>query len=68
MLKGKSYKNLEDLCKKVGHRLSGSPQAQKAVEWGFALMKSYGFDTVYLQECMVPHWVRGKKESCVLFS
>ena len=25
-------------------------------------MESYGFDKVFLQECMVPHWVRGEKE------
>ncbi|MCC7302738.1 MAG: M20/M25/M40 family metallo-hydrolase [Bacteroidia bacterium] len=68
MLRGESYRNLESLCKNVGHRLSGSPSAQKAVDWGFHLMKSYGFDTVYLQECLVPHWVRGKKEVCEIYS
>jgi Zn-dependent M28 family amino/carboxypeptidase len=25
-------------------------------------MEAYGFDTVFLQPVMVPHWVRGKKE------
>lgn len=55
------YHNLEILCKTVGHRLSGSPQAQKAVEWGEKTMRDLGFDTVYLQEVMVPHWVRGKE-------
>ncbi len=59
---GKSYSNLEYLCKKIGGRLAGSPQAQKAVDWAFKAMKEAGADTVYLQECMVPHWVRGEKE------
>lgn len=59
---GKSYQNLEYLCKKIGGRLAGSPQAQQAVEWTFNVMKEAGADTVYLQECMVPHWVRGEKE------
>lgn len=59
---GKSYSNLEYLCKKIGGRLAGSPQAAKAVEWAFNAMKEAGADTVYLQECMVPHWVRGDKE------
>ena len=58
----KSYSNLEYLSNKIGGRLSGSPQAQKAVEWTFKAMKDAGADTVFLQECMVPHWVRGKKE------
>ncbi len=59
---GKSYSNLEYLCNTIGPRLSGSPQAQQAVEWVFKAMKEAGADTVFLQECMVPHWVRGAKE------
>lgn len=59
---GKSYSNLDYLCNKIGGRLAGSPQAQQAVEWAFKAMKETGADTVYLQECMVPHWVRGEKE------
>ena len=59
---GQVYKNEEYLCKKIGSRLSGSAGAEKAVNWTRDLMKSYGFDTVYLQEVMVPHWVRGEKE------
>lgn len=59
---GKSYSNLDYLTNKIGGRLSGSPQAQKAVDWAFKAMKEAGADTVYLQECMVPHWVRGAKE------
>ncbi|TAL61474.1 MAG: peptidase M28 family protein, partial [Bacteroidetes bacterium] len=56
------YKNLEYLCKKIGSRLTASPGAEKAVAWTNELMKGYGFDKVYLQECMVPHWERGEKE------
>ncbi|UKJ07532.1 M28 family peptidase [Solitalea lacus] len=59
---GKVYSNLHYLCKNFGPRLSGSPTAQKAVEWSKSLMESYGFDRVYLQEVMVPHWDRGAKE------
>jgi carboxypeptidase Q len=59
---GKSYTMLEHLTKKIGARLSGSAGAAKAVEWTNKVMKDYGFDTVYLQPVMVPHWVRGKKE------
>jgi carboxypeptidase Q len=59
---GHVYENLRYLCKEVGNRLSGSPEAAAAVEYTKQLMESYGFDTVYLQPVMVPHWVRGKKE------
>ena len=63
---GECYENLRSLCKDVGARLSGSPEAAKAVGWGEALLNSYEFDKVWLQEVMVPQWKRGKKESCVL--
>lgn len=59
---GHVYENLRVLCKDIGSRLSGSPEAAAAVEYTKQLMESYGFDTVYLQPVMVPHWVRGKKE------
>src|SRR4051812_40670456 len=63
---GKTYSNLEYLCKRIGARLSGSANAQKAVEATFKMMKEAGADTVYLQPCMVPHWVRGAKEQGVI--
>lgn len=59
-----SYKNLGNLCHNIGSRLSGSPQAAKAVIWAKQAMYEAGADTVYLQPCMVPHWVRGAKEVC----
>ncbi|MBU1371853.1 MAG: M20/M25/M40 family metallo-hydrolase [Bacteroidetes bacterium] len=62
LVNGESYENLRYLCKQIGPRLSGSANAQKSVEWTKSLMDKYGFDKVYLQECMVPHWVRGEKE------
>lgn len=63
---GKSYENLKYLCKNIGHRLSGSENADKSVKWTKKLMEDYGFDKVYLQEVMVPHWVRGEKESAMI--
>lgn len=59
---GKSYANLDYLTNKIGGRLSGSTNAIRAVEWAYKTMKEAGADSVYLQECMVPHWVRGDKE------
>jgi carboxypeptidase Q len=59
---GKSYQWLDYLSNNIGGRLSGSPQAQQAVEWGEKLMTELDFDKVWLQPVMVPHWVRGEKE------
>lgn len=59
---GESYEMLEHLTTEIGSRLSGSPGAAAAVEWSRQVMTAYGFDSVWLQPVMVPHWVRGKKE------
>src|SRR6195952_1452724 len=66
LVNGQCYQNLHYLCKSIGGRLSGSANAQKAVDWGKKLMESYGFDKVFLQEVMVPHWVRGAKETAYI--
>ncbi|MBS1717048.1 MAG: M20/M25/M40 family metallo-hydrolase [Armatimonadetes bacterium] len=56
-----AYRILSSLCKDVGARLSGSPEAAKAVKWGEAQMHAIGLDNVHLLPCVVPHWVRGKE-------
>ena len=58
----KCYSWLDDLSNKVGARLSGSIGAQKGVEYTKAQLENLGLDRVYLQEVMVPKWVRGEKE------
>tara|TARA_B100000809_G_scaffold49028_1_gene43838 strand:- start:3514 stop:4872 length:1359 start_codon:yes stop_codon:yes gene_type:complete len=60
---GESHKNLRSLCKDIGARITGSAEAQMAIKWGEKLLKSYNFDTVYLQEIKVPHWERGTTEA-----
>jgi carboxypeptidase Q len=59
---GHCYKHLEHLTTKIGGRLSGSPEAERAVKFMYEVMQQYNFDTVWLQPVMVPHWVRGEKE------
>ncbi|MBR9860456.1 M20/M25/M40 family metallo-hydrolase [bacterium] len=63
LLRGESYSNLKSLCKDIGHRLTGSPEAERAVNWGYEVLKAMGPDTVYLQKITAPHWVRGDIES-----
>jgi carboxypeptidase Q len=66
--KGKSYEWLRELTTKIGGRLSGSANAAKAVVWGKNLMEQQGFDRVFLQDVMVPHWVRGAKEEAYILN
>ncbi len=63
LLNGKCYSNLHSLCFDIGQRLSGTPSAARAVEWGKDQLGKLGLDSVYTQEVMVPHWERGAKES-----
>jgi hypothetical protein len=65
---GKAYELLFQLTKNIGGRLAGSPQFAKAIEWGKTSMQSLHADTVYLQQCMVPHWVRGKGDNVSIVS
>ena len=49
---------LQHLTDNIGPRLSGSPQAQQAVDYVAAEMRSLGAE-VTLEKASVPHWVRG---------
>lgn len=57
-----AHSNLHYLTKNIGARLSGSPQMYQAEQWGAETLQGAGADTVLLQACMVPHWVRGGKD------
>ncbi|HEX2536372.1 MAG TPA: M20/M25/M40 family metallo-hydrolase [Chitinophagaceae bacterium] len=54
-----AYDNLRVLTKTIGGRLAGSPQMVRAELWGAKALRAAGADTVWMQECHVPHWVRG---------
>jgi len=49
---------LRHLTDNIGPRLSGSPQAQQAVDYVAAEMRALGAQ-VQLEKTVVPHWVRG---------
>ena len=49
------------LTTRIGPRLSGSPQLERAIEWAAAEMEAEGLDNVWKQPVEVPHWVRGSE-------
>ena len=49
---------LKHLTDNIGPRISGSPQAQAAVDYVAAEMRALGAE-VTLEKTQVPHWVRG---------
>src|SRR6056297_1674611 len=62
LTQGKSYDWLNHLSNQIGGRLSGSVQAQQAVDYTKAELDALGLDQVWLQPVMVPKWVRGTPE------
>ncbi|HEY2799099.1 MAG TPA: M20/M25/M40 family metallo-hydrolase [Chthoniobacterales bacterium] len=59
-----AYRQVAHLSDNIGGRLSGSPQAQKAVEYVAGEMKKLGLE-VQLEKVMVPHWVRGEETAAL---
>lgn len=46
----------------VGPRLTGSAQAEAAVELTRQIMEDMGLENIHLEPTEVPHWVRGEQE------
>lgn len=59
-----AYRQVAHLANNIGPRLSGSPQAQKAVEYVAAELKALGLE-VTLEPVLVPHWVRGEETAAL---
>ena len=68
LTEGACYDWLTDLSTDIGGRLAGSAGADAAVVYTKSIMDTLGLDKVYLQDCMVPHWERGKAEQVVAYS
>ena len=58
----KSYEWLDFLCNQIGGRMAGTLNAERAVRWGKNELNKLDLDRVYLQNVMVPKWVRGSFE------
>jgi carboxypeptidase Q len=58
-----AWRRLATLTDTIGHRLSGSPQLDQAVQWALAEMKRDGLENVHAEKVMVPKWVRGSEST-----
>ncbi len=65
MARNDAWRKMEQLCDGIGHRLSGSPELERAVEWAATAMIRDGLENVRKEPVTVPHWVRGR-ESLVM--
>jgi carboxypeptidase Q len=67
MLDSRAYQYLTELSDDVGARVTGSPQAQKAIEWGIAKMKAIGLENVHAEKWQLWRgWTRGTAEAEML--
>jgi Zn-dependent M28 family amino/carboxypeptidase len=55
MMDSPAYDYLEDLSDGIGGRVTGSPQAARAVEWGMEKMKAVGLENIRAE-----HWQMSK--------
>jgi carboxypeptidase Q len=61
-----AWERLAVLTDTIGHRLSGSPALERAIEWAVAEMKRDGLENVHTERVMVPKWVRGAESAEVV--
>ncbi len=54
----RAYETLADASKRVGHRLTGSPNGTRAEQYAFDLLSSYGFKEVRYEPFEVEAWAR----------
>lgn len=67
MLDSHAFQYLTELSDDVGARVTGSPQAQKAVEWGQAKMRAMGLENVHAEKWQLWRgWTRGTAEEELL--
>jgi carboxypeptidase Q len=59
MLSSESYDDLQELSDDIGGRVTGSPEAARAVEWGMAKMRAMGLDNVHAEKWQISRgWTR----------
>lgn len=61
----KAYSTLKYATSSIGHRLTGSPNGEKAETYAYDLLKSYGFTDIRYQPFEVESWSRGELQTQV---
>lgn len=61
-----AYALAESLVREVGHRLAGSENDARGVEWALRTMERLGFDRVWTEPVEYPVWSREREEAEVL--
>jgi carboxypeptidase Q len=61
-----AWQRLSELTDTYGHRLSGSANLTRAVDWAVRTMKADGLENVHTERVVVPHWVRGREAAEII--
>src|SRR5258707_3943032 len=67
MMNSHAFEYLTELSDKVGARVTGTPEAQKAVDWGIAKMRGIGLENVHAEKWQLWRgWKRGSADAELL--
>jgi carboxypeptidase Q len=67
MMESHAYDYLEELSDDIGGRVTGTPAAAKAIDWGIAKMKAIGLENVHAETFQVARgWTRVSAEAEIL--
>src|ERR1700730_4142458 len=67
MMNSHAFQFLTELSDNVGARVTGTPQAQQAIDWGIAKMRSIGLEDVHPEKWQLWRgWTRGTAEAELL--
>ncbi len=61
-----AYETLGELCDQFGHRLSGTPELEDAIDWCAERMREFGLQNVHKEKVLVPTWVRGEESASIV--
>lgn len=62
----RSYEKLAQFTDTIGHRMSGSKNLERAIDYMYHALNQDGLDRVYLEPVKIPHWVRGEEHAMIL--
>src|ERR1700686_2493030 len=67
MMNSHAFEFLTELSDKVGARVTGTPEAQKAVVWGIAKMRGIGLENVHAEKWQLWRgWRRGSADGDII--
>ena len=67
MMNSHAFQFLTELSDNIGARVTGTPQAQKAIDWGVAKMRAIGLENVHAEKWQLWRgWTRGTADAELL--